>query len=58
MLEADDMDGGAPFADLVSFPMLPRSLVVLLDEAEVFLQERSLTDLNRNALVSGTYGPN
>ncbi|KAK4446732.1 hypothetical protein QBC34DRAFT_411241 [Podospora aff. communis PSN243] len=26
--------------------------VVLLDEAEVFLQERSLTDLNRNALVS------
>lgn len=27
--------------------------VVLLDEAEVFLQERSLTDLGRNALVSG-----
>ncbi|KAF5496630.1 hypothetical protein CGCF413_v008355 [Colletotrichum fructicola] len=26
--------------------------VVLLDEAEVFLQERSLTDLHRNALVS------
>ncbi|KAH7125899.1 hypothetical protein EDB81DRAFT_810137 [Dactylonectria macrodidyma] len=26
--------------------------VVLLDEAEVFLQERSLTDLDRNALVS------
>ncbi|KAK3368831.1 hypothetical protein B0T24DRAFT_532761 [Lasiosphaeria ovina] len=26
--------------------------VVLLDEAEVFLQERSLSDLNRNALVS------
>ncbi|CAM1509514.1 Fc.00g032530.m01.CDS01 [Cosmosporella sp. VM-42] len=26
--------------------------VVLLDEAEVFLQERSLTDLQRNALVS------
>jgi len=28
-------------------------LVVLLDEAEVFLQERSLHDLQRNALVSG-----
>jgi hypothetical protein len=27
--------------------------VVLLDEAEVFLQERSLTDLQRNALVAG-----
>ncbi|KAF2237724.1 P-loop containing nucleoside triphosphate hydrolase protein [Viridothelium virens] len=26
--------------------------VVLLDEAEVFLQERSLVDINRNALVS------
>ena len=28
-------------------------LVVLLDEADVFLEERSLTDLKRNALVSG-----
>lgn len=27
--------------------------VVLLDEAEVFLQERSLSDLPRNALVAG-----
>ena len=27
--------------------------VVLLDEADVFLEERSLTDLHRNALVSG-----
>jgi SpoVK/Ycf46/Vps4 family AAA+-type ATPase len=31
--------------------------LVLLDEAEVFLQERSLTDLNRNALVLGAYQP-
>jgi hypothetical protein len=29
-------------------------LVVLLDEADVFLEERGLTDLERNALVSGT----
>jgi hypothetical protein len=28
---------------------------VLLDEAEVFLQERSLIDIHRNALVSGMY---
>ena len=35
----------------------PPDPVVLLDEAEVFLQERSLTDLNRNALVSGTFLP-
>ncbi len=28
-------------------------LVVLMDEAEVFLQERTLNDLNRNALVAG-----
>lgn len=27
-------------------------LVVLLDESEVFLEERSQTDLQRNALVS------
>lgn len=27
--------------------------VLLLDEADVFLAERSLKDLNRNALVSG-----
>jgi hypothetical protein len=26
---------------------------VLLDEADVFLEERGLTDLKRNALVSG-----
>jgi hypothetical protein len=32
---------------------LKKSPVVLLDEAEVFLQERSLQDINRNALVSG-----
>jgi hypothetical protein len=28
-------------------------LVVLLDEADVFLEERTMTDLDRNALVSG-----
>ena len=28
--------------------------VVLLDEADVFLEQRSLTSLERNALVSGT----
>jgi hypothetical protein len=28
-------------------------LVVLLDEADVFLEERSLADMERNALVSG-----
>jgi hypothetical protein len=27
--------------------------VLLLDEADVFLEERSLTDLKRNSLVSG-----
>jgi hypothetical protein len=27
--------------------------VVLLDEADVFLEERSLADMQRNALVSG-----
>lgn len=28
--------------------------VVLLDEADVFLEQRSLSNLERNALVSGT----
>jgi hypothetical protein len=28
-------------------------LVVLLDEADIFLGQRSMTDLKRNALVSG-----
>lgn len=28
-------------------------LVLLLDEADVFLEERSLQDLERNSLVSG-----
>lgn len=28
-------------------------LVVLLDEADVFLEERTMADLQRNALVSG-----
>ena len=32
-----------------------RSLVVLLDEADVFLEQRSLEDLKRNALISGSY---
>ena len=35
-----------------------RDLVVLLDEADVFLEQRTLQDLQRNALVSGReYGP-
>lgn len=29
--------------------------MVLLDEADVFLEERTLFDLQRNALVSGEY---
>jgi hypothetical protein len=29
------------------------SLVVLLDEADVFLEQRSFANLERNALVSG-----
>lgn len=29
--------------------------VVLLDEADVFLEQRTLADLQRNALVSGVY---
>jgi hypothetical protein len=28
-------------------------LVVLLDEADVFLEQRKISDLQRNALVSG-----
>lgn len=30
-----------------------RLLVLLLDDADVFLEERSLQDLERNSLVSG-----
>ncbi len=37
--------------------MLLIKAVVLLDEADVFLEERSLTDLKRNALVSGESTP-
>jgi len=29
------------------------AIVVLLDEADVFLEQRTLSDLQRNALVSG-----
>lgn len=29
-------------------------VVVLLDEADVFLEQRKISDLQRNALVSGT----
>lgn len=32
---------------------LTLSLVVLLDEADVFLEERRVADMQRNALVSG-----
>jgi hypothetical protein len=33
-------------------PKLNFNLVVLLDEADVFLEQRTLQDLQRNALVS------
>ena len=33
--------------------LLKSKTVVLLDEADVFLEERSLADMQRNALVSG-----
>lgn len=33
------------------------SVVLLLDEADVFLEERSLSDLERNSLVSGKFSP-
>jgi hypothetical protein len=32
-----------------------RVVVVLIDEAEVFLQTRALADVQRNALVSGGF---
>jgi hypothetical protein len=32
--------------------VLNPAVVVLLDEADIFLEERSLSDLGRNALVS------
>jgi hypothetical protein len=32
---------------------LTHDLVILLDEADVFLEERSVMDLQRNSLVSG-----
>lgn len=31
--------------------------IMLLDEADVFLERRQLTDLKRNSLVSGKYYP-
>ena len=42
------------FFGLETSRLLTEFTVVLLDEADVFLEERSLTDLKRNALVSGT----
>lgn len=44
LLASDDIVAGSP--------ILIKSLVVLLDEADVFLEERDIRDLNRNALVS------
>lgn len=32
---------------------LTTTIVLLLDEADVFLEERSLSDLHRNSLVAG-----
>ena len=37
------------------FLKLTANTVVLLDEADVFLEERSLADMQRNALVSGNH---
>jgi hypothetical protein len=31
--------------------------VLLIDEADVFMERRSSNDLNRNCLVAGTYSP-
>ena len=38
----------------ISVKMQLNKAVLLLDEADVFLEERSLSDLERNSLVSGT----
>jgi len=35
--------------------LLTQPLVLLLDEADVFLEQRSLSDLKRNSLVSGPF---
>lgn len=50
---------GRPSLNPSIFRRLPRVLkflvVLLLDEADVFLEERSMADLERNSLVSGLF---
>lgn len=36
-------------------PSTENFIVLLLDEADVFLEERSMSDLERNSLVSGLF---
>jgi hypothetical protein len=43
----------APIQACRLHPADNKPLVLLLDEADVFLEERSLADLERNSLVSG-----
>lgn len=44
---------GTDGADVIAW--LTRLLVLLMDEADVFLEERTMADLQRNSLVSGTF---
>jgi len=39
------------------FPKIMKltALVLLLDEADIFLEERTIADLERNSLVSGRF---
>jgi AAA+ superfamily predicted ATPase len=39
----------------VIMPVTNETLVLLMDEADVFLEERTMADLQRNSLVSGMY---
>ena len=50
--------GNAVGLEVLVLPILVLTpVVVLLDEADVFLEKRSNEDMNRNALVSGTQIP-
>ncbi|KAL9073137.1 MAG: hypothetical protein Q9157_004870 [Trypethelium eluteriae] len=49
---ATDIISGKVLQNMLANRSISWDAVVLLDEAEVFLQERSLVDINRNALVS------
>lgn len=47
--------GACNFSDLFQDTITKSAPVLLLDEADVFLEERSLNDLQRNSLVSGKH---